>query len=109
MTNTTKPHGKKYFCLYAYNTFLASCKTFLAIIQNQNYFLKKIIKRLIKAPSIIYGDFECVLSPSADNTDVGSNTKKYQDYVFCSYHYRLICVHKRYSKPYKTYFDEAAN
>ena len=67
------------------------------------------IKRLIKAPFIIYGDFECkTQSPSADNTDVGSNTKKYQDHVFCSYHYRLICVHKRYSKPYKTYFDEAA-
>ena len=94
MTNKAKPHGKKHFVDIAYYAFLSSnywnviLKVFWQwTTQNQGYFLKKIntlvfIKRLIKAPFIIYGDVECVSSPSADNNDVGSNTRKYEDHGF---------------------------
>ena len=42
------------------------------------------LKRLIKAPFIIYGDFECVITHSNDNTDFGPNTKKYQNHIFAA-------------------------
>ena len=69
--------------------------------RNQNF------KRLTKAPFRIFDEFECVLI-SSTNIDFGSNTKKYEDHIVCSYDYKLICVYERYSKPYKTYFGENA-
>ena len=39
------------------------------------------LKKLTKAPFIIYGDFECVLIPSNDVFNFGPNTKKYQDHI----------------------------
>ena len=35
-------------------------------------------------------------------------TPKDTNHIVCSYGYKLICVHDRYSKPYKTYFDKDA-
>ena len=37
----------------------------------------KFFKRLTKALFVIYGDFECVLIPSTDDTDYFPDTKKY--------------------------------
>ena len=65
-------------------------------------------KWLIKAPFIIYGDFECISKLSTDNMNAGWNTKKYQDHAVWCYSYKLICVDDQYSKPYKTYFGEDA-
>ena len=65
-------------------------------------------KRLIKTPSIIYGDFECVLMPLTDNIDFGPNTKKYKDHIVCSYSYKLVCVDDQYSKLDRSYFGEDA-
>ena len=79
-------------------------KSVLLLEENEHVDFQN-FKRLIKAPFIISGDFKCALIPSLDNIDFGPNTKRYQSY-FCSYGYKLICFHDRYSKPYKTYFDE---
>ena len=40
-------------------------------------------------------------------SDFGLNIKEYQDYIVCSYGYKLICD-AQYSNPYKTYFGKAA-
>ena len=32
--------------------------------------------------------------------------QKYQNHITCSYGYKLICIHKQNSKPYKSYFGE---
>ena len=64
------------------------------------------IFKILKAPFIIYGDFECLFMPSTDNIDFGPNTKKYQDHVVCSYGYKLRWVDERYSESYKPYFGE---
>ena len=56
-----------------------------AYINFQNF------KRLTKASFII---------PSTDKIDFGINTIKYQDQTVSIYHYKLICVDERYSKPY---------
>ena len=66
----------------------------------------KSVFTLIKATFVIYGDFECVLIPVADNNDLGPSTEKYQNHFVCSYGYKLICVDERYSKPYKTFLDK---
>ena len=50
------------------------------------------LKRLLKLPFIIYGDFECVLIGLTNNIDFGPNSKKYQSHIVCSYGYKLICV-----------------
>ena len=49
-----------------------------------------------------------VLITLTDGNDLGPNTTKHQNYIVCSYGYRLICVDVRYSKLYVTYFDEDA-
>ena len=63
-------------------------------------------KRWTKAPFILYGGFECVLTPSADNINFGPNTEKHQGHTVYSYGYKLICVDERYSKPCKTYIHK---
>ena len=50
-----------------------------------------LIFKILKAPLITYGDFECVLIPAIDDIDFGPNTKKYQD-IFCSFGYKLIYI-----------------
>lgn len=61
---------------------------------------------MANAPFTIFGSFECVLIPSADNIDFVSNTKRYREHIVCSYNYKLKYVNNRYSKPYKAYFRE---
>ena len=62
------------------------------------------LEKLTKAPFINYDGFECVLIPSTDYIDFGSNANKYQDHILCSYGYKLIYLDERFSKAYKTYF-----
>ena len=82
------------------------------IIQSQFYFLKKkytLIFKILKESKSniqIYGDFKCILIPSTDNINFGSNTREYQDHIVCSCGYKIICVDDRYSKSYKFYFGE---
>ena len=37
-----------------------------------------------------------------------SSTNKYQNYVACSYSYKLVCIDDKFSKPFKSYLDENA-
>ena len=50
---------------------------------------------MLKAPSIIYADFESILKPATDNKNDGPNAKKHQDCIVFSYDYKLIYVDKQ--------------
>ena len=65
-------------------------------------------KRLFKAPFVIYTGFGCVLVPSTDNGLDILSTAKCQGYIVCNYGCKLVCVDKRYSKPYKSHFRDDA-
>ena len=54
-------------------------------VNSQNF------KRFSKAPFIINGDFECVLTPSADNINFGLNIKTYQDHIICKLATNNMC------------------
>ena len=41
------------------------------------------IRRIIKAPWIIYSDFKWILIPLTDKSDDGPNTEKYQNHIVC--------------------------
>ena len=96
MTNKTEHHGKQSFVDIAYKASLA--QKYSNITQKTAYHTKSVLlpqenacinfqnfKRLTKAQFHIYDYFECVLIPSTDNIDFGSNTKKYQHDIVCSY------------------------
>ena len=82
MANKTKHHGKKSFCRFCCQCFSSSrvlecyVKKFLASNHTKSDLLAaKVVyvnfwnfKRLTKAPFVIYGNFECVLILSADNS-----------------------------------------
>ena len=121
MTNKTK-HGKKHFyrywLQYFYSSKVLKChvKNCLAISRTKSVLLPEEgqyvnfqnFKRLTKSPFIIHGDFERVLISSTNTIDFGPKTKEYQNHILCSYICKLIRVDERYSKPYKTHFDEDA-
>ena len=49
------------------------------------------IKRIIKAPCIIYSDFKWILIPSTDKSDDGQNIEKYQNHIVLLYVSKLMC------------------
>ena len=114
MSKKTKHHGKKQVCRCCLQRFSRSkvleryTKNYLVIYYTKSALLPEErayinfqnFKRLTKASFIIYGDFEYVLIPSTEKIDFGINTIKYQDQTVSIYHYKLICVDERYSKPY---------
>ena len=64
----------------------------------------------IRLPFIIYADFESILVPG-DNENLNLNesyTSKYEKYVACSYHYKLVCDDDQVSKHFKSYLSENA-
>ena len=85
----------KHFCLYCLQCFSSSkvlgvIKNCLVINHRKSVFLpeeNKFVnfqnfKRLIKAPFIIYGDFECVLILSTDNIDFVQTLKNTKIILF---------------------------
>ena len=76
------------------------------ISEENDYVNFQNFKRLTKAPFIIYCDFEGDLILSTDHIDFDPNIRKYQNHIFFSYGYKLICVDvvNRYSKGHKTDF-----
>ena len=60
----------------------------------------KNFKKQISIPFKIYTDFECILK----GCDIGidnecfSYNKKYQDYIPCSFAYKVVCIDDKYSK-----------
>ena len=64
-------------------------------IKSKNYF-----KRLA-VPFKIYANYESVLKRihSYDKSNNVSYTKKYQKSIPCSFAYKVVCIHDKFSKP----------
>ena len=64
-------------------------------IKFKNYF------KQLPIPFKIYADFECNLK----NVECyeGTYTKKYHEYVPCSYAYKVVCIDDKFSKPIVVY------
>ena len=54
----------------------------------------------------IYADFECNLK--SVECDEGSYTKKCQVHIPCSFAYKVVCIHNRFTKPIVVYRGENA-
>ena len=59
--------------------------------------------RQLPVPFKIYADFECLLrqisSKRVKSSDKNSSyTEKYQDHIFCSFAYKVVCVDSKFSK-----------
>ena len=67
-----------------------SVKLEKGIIEFENYF------KQIPAPFKIYVDFECNLR--GVESYEGSHTKKHQDHIPCSFAYKVVCVHNKFTK-----------
>ena len=65
------------------------------IIEFKNYF------KQLPVPFKIYADFECNLREV--EIYEGFYTKKYHDYVPCSYAYKVVCIDDKFSKPIVVY------
>ena len=62
-------------------------------ISCKNYF------KQLPVPFKIYADFECILKGvKSSHKSNGSYTEKYQDYVPCSFAYKVTCVNNKFSK-----------
>ena len=55
----------------------------------KNYF------KQLSVPFKIYATFEGVKSSNKNN---GSCTEKYQDYIPCSFAYKVVCINNKFSK-----------
>ena len=112
MFNKTRHKGKKYFCKSCLQCFSSENilrehkKDCLLINNGQNIKLEKgfiefkNFNRQIPVPFKIYADSECLLKScdvGVDN-DCFSYTKKYQDYIPCSFAYKLVYFDDKFSK-----------
>ena len=112
MFNKNKSKNKKWFCKSCLQCFssekvlIEHGKDCLVVNGGQKLKLEKGFiefknyNRPIPAPFKIYADFECLLKgcDSGINNDCFSYTSKYQDYILCSFPYKLVCVNDKYSK-----------
>ena len=64
-------------------------------------------ERKIKSRFIIY-EFESILvsENNGKQNPEETYTNKYQKHIACSYGYKLVCVHDKFSKPFKAYIGE---
>ena len=83
------------------NKFMTSKNIFGDIALHINF---ENFKRLLQASFIVYVDFESILKSATYNKKDGLNKKKHQDHIIWSYYNKLICLDKKYSKIYKSYF-----
>ena len=113
MFHKTKNKNKKWFCksclqcFSSENVLIKHKEACLSIsgqesinlekgtIEFKNYF------KQLPVPFKIYADFECNLK----NVECyeGIYTKKYHEHVPCSYHYKVVCIDNKYSKPTVVY------
>ena len=73
-------------------------------LPNKGEYVKfKNIERKIKAPFMIYADFESILETEDNGKKNPSKSyvTKYQKHVACSYGYELVCVEDKFSHPFK--------
>ena len=116
MYNKTKNKNKKYFCKCCLQCFssenvLVEHKENCSIINGkQNVKLKsgsisfRDYFKQLPVPFKIYADFECILKRvMASHKNNGSYTEKYQDYISCSFAYKVACVDNKFSKKFVLY------
>ena len=66
-------------------------------------------QKKLGVPLKSYADFECTVrkvkssDKSSDRVDNDSYTEKYQDYIPCSFAYKVPCVDDKFSKPVVLY------
>ena len=106
MFHKTKNKNKKYFCKSFLQCFSSKDvlnnekEVFLSINDSQSVKLEKEtieFKNLLKqilVPFKIYSDIECILN-NVESYE-GSCSKKYQDYIPCSFACKLVCVDDRF-------------
>ena len=58
----------------SHKSFLAINHTKSVLLTEKDIYVNFQNFKTLKAPFIIYGDFECILKPSVDNNDNGPNT-----------------------------------
>ena len=75
-----------------------SVKLEKGIIEFKNYF------KQIPVPFKTYSGFECNLR--GVECYEGSNIKKYQDPIPCSFPYKVVCIDDRFTKPIVVYRGE---
>ena len=82
----------------------------LRCLRRVNILNLKTFGRKIKLPFMIYADFKSILAPenNGKQNPTESYTNKYQTYAACSYAYKLVYVHDKLSKPFKSYLGENA-
>ena len=113
MYDHTLHRGRKYFCHYCLETFSSEeiskrhDKNCFEIKDKQRIQMPKEIEnvefknfaRKIKLPFITDPHFESilVLEDNGKQSPEDSYTNKYQKNVFCSYGYKLVCVHDKFS------------
>ena len=118
MFHKTKNKNKRWFCKSCLQCFSSenilikhnencwsvngkqSVKLEERIIKFENYF------KQIPVPFEIYADFECNFKKVKCNE--GSYTEKYQDYILCSFAYKIVCIDDKFTKPNITYRGENA-
>ena len=67
----------------------------------------KIMRKKIKKTIMIYADFESIYSHKRMESKIQeSYTNIYQNHVFCSYGYTLVCVDDKFGKLFKTYLGK---
>ena len=114
--------GRKYLCRYSLKAFRTAEKLKYIIKDCFKTNAKRTIKmprriecvkfknfdRKIKLSFMIYTDFESILVLE-DNGKQNPNepyTNRYQKHVACSYGYKLVCVHDKFSNLSKSYFGK---
>ena len=56
----------------------------------------------IKSPFMIYVNFESILVPEGN----GDQNLNKCTHAACSYGYKLVCLHDKFSKPFKSYLGK---
>ena len=113
MFHKTKNKNKKWFCrsclqrFSSENVLIKHKETCLSINGKQSLKLEKgIIEfencfKQIPVPFKIYADFECNLR--CLESYEGSCKKKYQDFIPCSFAYKIGCIDDRFTEPIAVY------
>ena len=117
MYDHTLHRRRKHFCCYCLQAFspeeilkghIKDCfeingKQTIIVPKKCEYIKFKNFGRKIRAPFMIYADFENILVLTLE-----SYTNKYQKHVACSSGYILVCVDDKFSKPFKSYLGKDA-
>ena len=116
-------HSQKYFCKRCFGVFLTqhtfqrheelcSRSDFDSVIYRfpppQTTIKFTQIKFQLKAPFVIYADFECILKPNNENTNRKSNSKAYAEHYVCAAAF-FICSSNEQIYPSQYLYHDGIN